>query len=1051
MQLSDIHFSKSHEENPLQAREHSLHGALRSVASAGDHFLIIYSGDIANWGKDSEYELASEFIQTLDKAITEHTGTTALHAIVPGNHDLDFAEPNLSNPMRELVLSNISPVNPPDERMLDECLIPQRPFKNFITKIAQKISLIAPSRIIESQEITIESNTIRIHLLNTSQFSLEKEKPGTLWFQLNILENNLRRPINAETLTICAFHHPYNWYLSDNAKKMRSLIEEYSDIILTGHEHLNDNYQKTKRSTEQNIYIEGGVLQSHDEPELSTFNVIKIKKEEKAFLVTSFAWNGEIYEIQNEPNEYKYIRLRQHLLDKFDLTIDWSNWLDQVGTDFRHQRCLSLTLNDIFVYPDLQKLDVRKSCTPSGMVKDGEIIGYIQEKKRVCIAGAEKSGKTSLAKRLFVDLRSAGLIPILVGSDFLIHQIKKDAFQDKIRHLMDQKLVKIYDGNGKDLFWQAKQQDRVLIIDDYDRLDLSLEGRNTLLEWCDKNFGVVVLIASPGIRLSDILDQSDKNLSLLTYEHLDILESDSETRYHLIRKWLIAGTDKYQTNADDIYKETIRYSQIISGMIGQGVVPSLPLFVLIMMQQMEGGTNVEATNGLYGSLYEVIIRDVLKDATRDPGDFEIRLNYLTEFAYKLYTKNAKSIDDAQFRLWHDTYCEVYNCILNGQSLVLQFKAIGVFKKSEDNIWFKYKYYYCFFLARYISQHMHEPEILAIVENFCNNLHNSDATNIMLFLCHLSKDPIILSLIMKTVKNNFKEASEYDIQTTPALALTDLGSAKLSIGTKSAEAERLMVCEQQDSISRPHGLDEVGKSTNDFVHAELMPLVNEANSAHHSIRICGQILRNFYGSMKGALQEEIIKECYGVSLRMMTVLFKLLEKEKEEIAGELSEVIRHRYPNLSDPDVDIQTRKSIYGFAMLIIYGLIKHTSNCLGLAALKPSFDKIITNEKISVSQRVLDISTRLDFFDEFPETQILGMLPILDEGTIGREALRLLVWEHFKLFRRDYKLRQRVCSKFNIEISQPAIVDISEKRQLDGQRVTPTLMPNLSAIKGKK
>ena len=115
--------------------------------------------------------------------------------------------------------------------------------------------------------------------------------------------------------------------------------------------------------------------------------------------------------------------------------------------------------------------------------------------------------------------------------------------------------------------------------------------------------------------------------------------------------------------------------------------------------------------------------------------------------------------------------------------------------------------------------------------------------------------------------------------------------------------------------------------------------------------------------------------------------------------------------------------------MQICYGFIKHTSNSLGLAALSTSFDKVVTMHDVTTSHLLLDLSTRLDYFDAFPEPSILKVADSIDNGEIGHEVLRILVWEHFKLFRRDYRSMQRICTKLNIKYNVPTFFEMKDKK----------------------
>jgi len=163
--------------------------------------------------------------------------------------------------------------------------------------------------------------------------------------------------------------------------------------------------------------------------------------------------------------------------------------------------------------------------------------------------------------------------------------------------------------------------------------------------------------------------------------------------------------------------------------------------------------------------------------------------------------------------------------------------------------------------------------------------------------------------------------------------------------------------------------------------------------------------------------------------MLSILYQFLERDKDKIAGILAQILQHRYPELSGPELDKRTREYLQFLAMGICYSLIKHTSNSVGLADLRPSFDKILSSDDISISDRLLDLSTRLDYFDGFPKDIIIGMANELKKHSVGHEALRIITWEHMKLFSVSYDIRQSVCMQLEITVNQPDLITQHEKR----------------------
>jgi len=302
---------------------------------------------------------------------------------------------------------------------------------------------------------------------------------------------------------------------------------------------------------------------------------------------------------------------------------------------------------------------------------------------------------------------------------------------------------------------------------------------------------------------------------------------------------------------------------------------------------------------------------------------------------------------------------------------------------------------------------------------------------MLFLCHFSKDPRILQMILNQVKTHFKDNPEFDLSKSPHVLPTGTTYlSTLTLSTTPPYGERVKALQEQDAHSRPNGLGEVAPClVPDEEDQTEMSLVHEVSSASHLIRICGQIIRNFYGDMPGEAQEAIIRECYGLSLRIMSVLFNHIEVDKDLIAGTIAKILQQRNPKLVGTELDQSVRRSLKTVALQITYGYIKHVSNSIGLLDLETSFDKVLSMEGTTVSHKLLDISTRLDFFDHFPESKILEVSSKINRTDIGFEVLRILTWEHFKLFKSDYKIRQRICNKLDIKFNEQSFLDMKDKK----------------------
>ena len=126
--LSDIHFSSK--EDPLIKRGESLFRAIKDNFLNCSFVYIVVSGDIANTGKDPEYEVALDFFSEFKERLEKKYSSTKFRFVyIPGNHDCNLgldnqARTNAANNMNYATIGN-------DDSVLEVCLRVQSDFWAF--------------------------------------------------------------------------------------------------------------------------------------------------------------------------------------------------------------------------------------------------------------------------------------------------------------------------------------------------------------------------------------------------------------------------------------------------------------------------------------------------------------------------------------------------------------------------------------------------------------------------------------------------------------------------------------------------------------------------------------------------------------------------------------------------------------------------------------------------------------------------------------------------------------------------------------------------------
>lgn len=195
---------------------------------------IFVTGDVADKGKDSEYETFwLEFIDPLQEIIGG--GITDRTFVVPGNHDVDRKlNPYFDRVEMAGAKSRCFDASPEGQR-LRQMLIPR--FKAFtendITTVKGAFSSDAGAF---ATTIEIYGSRVGIAGINTAWLSKDDEDERKLALGKGLLEHALEKLGNHD-LQIVLGHHPLDWLIPAERKPVTSLLAQHGVLYLHGHLH----------------------------------------------------------------------------------------------------------------------------------------------------------------------------------------------------------------------------------------------------------------------------------------------------------------------------------------------------------------------------------------------------------------------------------------------------------------------------------------------------------------------------------------------------------------------------------------------------------------------------------------------------------------------------------------------------------------------------------------------------------------------------------------------------------------------------------------------
>lgn len=283
LHLSDLHITSSSDEGRqdrwMNEVERDLPKLLEEKHLSPDFVLV--SGDIANSGQATEYELALNFFETLRDRLPRRS---ARWMFVPGNHDVNWSKIDKN---RDLQLRAETKAITDDERLAsalsnehDQKYVGKRHgnFRDFSERAARTLQAPMPERDNSAvMHLNVGDIEIAIAGLNSALLSTRKDLIDVLNAEvstaipdldLQALAVGLRqlqqavRSVESADVRIAVMHHPplSEWFLGPDHLSQRSYLGRF-DFIHRGHEHLPSQTHRTLAGLRDDLFeIAAGAL-----------------------------------------------------------------------------------------------------------------------------------------------------------------------------------------------------------------------------------------------------------------------------------------------------------------------------------------------------------------------------------------------------------------------------------------------------------------------------------------------------------------------------------------------------------------------------------------------------------------------------------------------------------------------------------------------------------------------------------------------------------------------------------------------------------------------
>lgn len=970
LQLSDIHFRAT--ANPIAKRLDALLAAIRSVAPRPDGCVLLVTGDVAWSGEKEEYENAERFFEILRSELALMLGEPNLHVgFIPGNHDCLL--PKKDAELRAVIVRGIqsSVQSPqPDSGIASNLLSSQTEFFDFAGKFGDFRSS-WQEKTVFSKLVKIKGITIRINSFNTAFLSQREELAGSLALPRAIIEDAVQ-PDSTADLTVSIYHHSENWLEPAFRRVFRKVIESTSDVVFTGHEHEQDYHLTESQLGRHLIYVEGDALQDAGNPQRSGFNAIVIDFASNIQQYFLFRWKHDHYTAKVDGDERPLV-LTPKTGGRFRLSQKFEKYLSSEDFGFTHPRKLDLQLDDFYVRPAITIQD--PSNNKFTKISGKELFEHVLKERYLFLRGTDLCGKTSLLKTLFKDFyESTTLVPVLLRGEEITTGQPEQFLKTVWSAVRSQ-----YSEEAVELFKQIPEERRVLMVDDWQRARPRTDVLSGLLVFAKTYFGTIIISTSSLISVSDNYPIGSNTALLPIMQSAVINELSPTGRGELIDKWLKLGQgetfDEFQ-HGRVVEKE----QAIVDSLIAKHSVPSLPFLIVGVLQARTDRTKDTADPGSYGYLVMKLVIDALSVTRGARRLIERKDIILRRVAFHLFSKGQDSLTRREFEFIVEEYERDLKVTVDAKEIVEDLLYGRVLEELDENLSFKFKYYFHFFLARYFIDEIEKgrgdeirPQLNEMAER---PLVKSNHLTVIFFLFFRKQDELIERLISQA-NETLSAYSETDLLEDFALAGTDpseqMSRVDEEVNTWELRKRRLAAedCREEKEKEPGSALQIIG--SDDISYSDALPLSLAARFAVTRLEMLGQVIRNFPDSLEGERKVRILEAAFRLGLRTLKAILEFLSKIETNMANGLAEA---RTTELErEYDKAVNALHKITGFlARAASGGFMNLISRAVGVADLEAAYEEAIVRVGRTPATGLVDLAIKLDHSAGFPFKEVDGL-----------------------------------------------------------------------------
>lgn len=974
LHLSDLHIEKDNSQWLLKRAEQIVPAVWNDFSDCGK-IVIVVSGDIANAGTEEEYGYAKEFFRTLLRSFASRgmAGRELENKIicVPGNHDCNYEKDNAA---RQILLGSLRA----NAASIDNSVY------QIISAVQTEYAAFAKEIMIDKDfTLSINNNipikagdkTILFRLYNTAWMSVKKEEQSSIVIPLNLIEQEHQDA----TFVISVFHHYYPWIsqgCDNNNKRFNKHILNSSNMALYGHEHTPSSSQvKDVFENESINEFQGGALclDRQGNQRTSSFNSFVLDMESYECTARNYVYAEGLYSVKKEET----VDLnRERKTDEFRHNADFLKFLRKMSIPIHNSENAKMTLDEVFVYPDLERMNTRQIKVDEDFTDSSSIIED-EQYKLVMLEGDDQSGKTSLLNMYYLRFVDKYMYPLFIKGKYISENLDKvlvNAFAEQ------------YNSEDKEKYAQYDKERKVLLVDNFDECQLNDTTKKIIIDKMLDRFSKVIITTKENEGVSSSYFLMEKKETLMAR----IKPLGHVKRNELVKKFYTT----YDVNASTLKQQTLLEQvkagfDMVESFLGKEYMPSYPIYILsiLLSNTKMQSSSLERTS--YGYCYGALITCALMTCVDDRNKIDRYYNVLSSLAYFIYRKKGRPISEDDFQNFYNDYQEEF--FSQGYKEVkTNLLKCNLLRCTDDYYYkFSYNYIYYYLAAKYMAEHIHDENGLDDILDLCIDIHDEQKANILIFIAHHIKAPQFIEATQLALTTSLEKQKQVTLERDDDYyklvnELCESLKKEIVAPNKKIDPEK----ERERMLKKRDENDKLMAKKKKVNPNELPEEIQNLNRSLRSIEVVGQIVKNRQGSLPKTKIKLLVREMYNTAFRTISYFGTFIESEKSHL---IEDVIK----NKKEGDTNDEIKKKIDGFfevtSLNFCLFVFSKVINAVGNKELRGTFNEI-AKEMGTPAAKLVSFSIISCFTSKIAITELEDLVEELRDNPVAMSIIRARV-----------------------------------------------------------